>query len=94
MASHGYRILPPGVRCRCVHLYKDGDDYYCCNGNAEPIQIEDAVTNRFDRSIRQLAGARRKFAEAQTAMIEAEREHNEASNAYTDKFFREQPETT
>lgn len=39
---HGYKKLPPGVRCRCVHLWADPDnpDYWCCNdGRREPLAL-------------------------------------------------------
>lgn len=33
----GYEKLPDGVRCRCVHLWQFGEDYFCCKQKAKPI---------------------------------------------------------
>ena len=35
-APAGYMKLADGVRCRCVRLWTDGTDHYCCKGAAAP----------------------------------------------------------
>jgi hypothetical protein len=40
-APDEYRKLPAGVRCRCLKLWREGDDFYCCTGAmamAEPMR--------------------------------------------------------
>lgn len=37
----GYGKLPTGVRCRCIKLWTDGVDHYCCKG-APPMTLPSA----------------------------------------------------
>jgi hypothetical protein len=39
-----YSKLPDGVRCRCIHLWREVDgSHWCCNANKapEPVRIDD-----------------------------------------------------
>ena len=33
----GYHKLPHGVRCRCIQLWTDGRDFFCCKGSRPDI---------------------------------------------------------
>jgi hypothetical protein len=29
----GYGLLPQGVVCKCIHMWSEGPDHYCCRPN-------------------------------------------------------------
>lgn len=54
-APKGHKKLPAGVRCRCIKLWQDGDDFYCCNVGATVDAFGNATGNDdLDRRIRDL----------------------------------------
>ena len=53
-APDEYRKLPAGVRCRCLKLWREGDDFYCCTGAtamAEPMTELDKLRAEYVRQI-------------------------------------------
>lgn len=44
-APSGYRKLPVGVKCRCLLLWKEGADWYCCTPE---VKRQNSVWSRHD----------------------------------------------
>lgn len=39
MPPEGYKLLPKGVRCRCLRLWREADQtYWCCNIREREIE--------------------------------------------------------
>ena len=75
----GYTKLASGLRCRCVNLWQEGDDFYCCKLNAPPPmdppdelellrETKDALCERINRLQDEGAELRRQYAEAIDAL--------------------------
>lgn len=52
MPPYNYTKLPAGIKCRCLHLWKEVDgSYWCCN----PEWIEEVEHDRHESEQRALA---------------------------------------
>jgi hypothetical protein len=49
----GYGKLPDGAKCRCLNLWADGTDYYCCNPDQpDPVTVAASeLPAAFDRRV-------------------------------------------
>ena len=66
ICPEGYRLLPRGMACKCLRLYRRGGRLYCCNAHTAPIpdQLSEGEFDAVDEALQSVKTLQDRIAKA------------------------------